>query len=102
MEGHDVAVAHSGTAGLERARELSPDVVLCDLGLPQMNGYEVARALRGELGTRDTYLVALSGFGLPDDRRRSAEAGFDVHLTKPASIQQLEEVLSRARKRDRG
>ena len=102
IEGHEVAVAHAGPDGLERARELSPDVVLCDIGLPQMDGYAIAKALRSEPRTRGAYLVALSGYGLPDDRRRSTDAGFDAHLTKPATIQQLQAVLEQARGRAPG
>jgi two-component system CheB/CheR fusion protein len=102
IEGHEVAVAHDGATALERALERSPDVVLCDIGLPQMDGYAIAKALRDDPRTRDAYLVALSGYGLPDDRRRSAAAGFDAHLTKPATIEQLHVVIGRTRARNRG
>jgi two-component system CheB/CheR fusion protein len=97
LEGHEVAVAHGGRAGLDQARESPPDVVLCDLGLPQMDGYAIAKALRDEPRTRGAYLVALSGYGLPEDRRRSADAGFDAHLTKPATPEQLQAVVGRDR-----
>ena len=96
-EGHEVGVAHDGPGGLERARALAPDVVLCDVGLPGMDGYAVAKALRGEPGLRDSYLVALTGYALPEDLRRATDAGFDAHLTKPASIEGVEEVVARAR-----
>jgi two-component system CheB/CheR fusion protein len=99
MAGHHVDVARDGPSGLARARELSPDVVLCDVGLPQMDGYTVARALRAEPGTRDAYLVALTGYGLPEDQRRAADAGFDAHLTKPASIAQVQDLIARAPRR---
>jgi two-component system, chemotaxis family, CheB/CheR fusion protein len=96
LEGHEVAIAHDGPEGVERARALTPEVVLCDIGLPDMDGYAVARALRREPSLRDTFLVALTGYALPDDLRRATEAGFDAHLTKPASIEGVEEVMSRA------
>ncbi|HEY6104465.1 MAG TPA: ATP-binding protein, partial [Anaeromyxobacteraceae bacterium] len=95
VEGHEVFVAHDGPTGLERARELRPEVVLCDIGLPGMDGYMVARALRRERGLRDTFLVALTGYALPEDLRRAADAGFDVHLTKPATIEAVQEVMGR-------
>lgn len=99
IDGHEVAVAYGGPAGLVTARERSPDMVLCDIGLPGMDGYAIAKALRDEPATRGAFLVALSGYGLPEDRRRSREAGFDAHLTKPATMPQLQEAVSRARAR---
>jgi two-component system CheB/CheR fusion protein len=96
MEGHEVAVAHDGHQGIARARELTPEVVLCDVGLPGMDGYLVAKALRREPALRDTFLVALTGYALPEDQRRAADAGFDAHLTKPATIQAIHEVIGRA------
>jgi two-component system CheB/CheR fusion protein len=99
LEGHEVAVAHDGPQGIDRARRLKPEVVLCDIGLPDMDGYAVAKALRREPDLRDTLLVALTGYALPEDQRRAAEAGFEAHLTKPASVEGLEEVMRRARPR---
>jgi len=99
MAGHQVDVARDGPSGLARAREFSPDVVLCDVGLPQMDGYAVARALRAEPGSREAFLVALTGYGLSEDQRRAADAGFDAHLTKPASIAQIQDVIARAPQR---
>ncbi len=99
LEGHQVAVAHDGPQGIDRARQLTPQVVLCDIGLPGMDGYAVAKALRGEPGLRDTFLVALTGYALPEDQRRAADAGFDAHLTKPASVEAVHEVLGRAEPR---
>ena len=96
LEGHEVSVAHDGPMGLARARELKPDVVLCDVGLPGMDGYLVAKAVRREPGLRNTFLVALTGYALPEDQRRTAEAGFDAHLTKPATVEDLQEVMGRA------
>jgi two-component system CheB/CheR fusion protein len=90
-------VAHDGPQGIDRARQLRPEVVLCDIGLPGMDGYAVAKALRGEPDLRNTVLVALTGYALPEDQRRAAEAGFEAHLTKPATVEGLEEVMRRAR-----
>jgi PAS domain S-box-containing protein len=94
LEGHDVTVAYRGTDGLEAARLHRPDVVLCDLGLPGLDGYEVARALRGEPGTAGVLLVALSGYALPEDRQRALEAGFDRHLAKPVDPDDLTRMLA--------
>jgi PAS domain S-box-containing protein len=91
---HEVTVAYNGPEGLERARELKPEVVLCDIGLPGMDGYEVARACRKDEVLRNTYLVALSGYALPEDLQRALEAGFDKHLAKPPSLEKLEELLA--------
>ena len=90
--GHDVHTAHDGPAALEAARAHQPDAVLLDLGLPTMDGLETARRLRQEgLGK---LLVAVTGFGGVEDRRRATEAGFDTHLTKPVSPEALRRVLS--------
>ncbi len=96
MEGHEVAVAPDGPSGVERALELIPEVVLCDIGLPRMDGYAVAKALRREPALRDTLLVALTGYALPEDQRRVADAGFDAHLTKPATVEGIHVVMGRA------
>ena len=92
--GHEVQTAHDGPAALEAARAQQPDAVLLDLGLPLMDGYETARRLRQE-GLGGKLLVAVTGFGTAEDRRRSAEAGFDTHLTKPVSPEALRQVLLR-------
>jgi CheY-like chemotaxis protein/two-component sensor histidine kinase len=92
--GHDVRMEHTGTAGVEAARHHRPDVVLCDLGLPEMDGFEVAAALRGDPATASVRLVAVSGYGQEEDRRRSEEAGFDVHLTKPVDPAELQRMLA--------
>jgi two-component system, chemotaxis family, CheB/CheR fusion protein len=97
LEGHDVAVEHDGPHGIERARKIMPEVVLCDIGLPGMDGYAVAKELRREPGLRETILVALTGYALPEDQRRAADAGFDAHLTKPATIEGVEDVMASAR-----
>jgi CheY-like chemotaxis protein len=94
LEGHVVHVAATGREGIALARELRPDVVLCDIGLPDLDGYEVARALRGDAALRTTRLVALTGYAQPEDQRRAAEAGFDRHITKPPSDQDLTAALA--------
>jgi signal transduction histidine kinase/ActR/RegA family two-component response regulator len=93
--GHKVDVAPDGLKGLELLLRKKPDVALVDIGLPGMDGYDLARRVRQELKT-DIYLVALTGYGQADDRARALEAGFDVHLTKPADIVDLQNVLGRA------
>jgi len=70
--------------------------VFCDIGLPEMDGYAVARALRDEVQLHDAVLVAMTGYAQPEDKRRASDAGFHEHLAKPPSIERLEEVLSRA------
>jgi two-component system CheB/CheR fusion protein len=96
LDHHQVKVAYTGRAGIDVAHEFQPDVVLCDLGLPEMDGYEVARRLRTDATRRHPVLVALSGYASPEDQRRAAEAGFQLHLGKPASREQIEKVLALA------
>src|SRR5262249_10808333 len=92
--GHEVNMAHSGTAGVEAARTWRPEVVLCDLGLPEMDGFEVAAALRHDPATSSIRLIAVSGYGQEEDRRRSEAAGFDLHLTKPVDPLELQRLLT--------
>jgi PAS domain S-box-containing protein len=94
--GHLVEVAYDGPAGLKNAKEFQPEVVLCDIGLPGMDGYELARAFQSDESLKGVYLVALTGYALPDDLERAAKAGFKRHLAKPPSIEDLEEVLAGA------
>src|SRR5205807_5241252 len=93
--GHEVHVVHDGTAALESASTLRPDLVLLDIGLPGIDGYEVARRLRQQDEFQKTLLVALTGYGQEEDRRRSREAGFDAHLVKPLDLHGLLELLAR-------
>jgi len=99
LSDHEVEVAYSGSEGLEKAYRFKPNVVLCDIGLPGMDGYEVARAFRSDETLKRTYLVALSGYALPDDLERAANAGFDRHLAKPPSLEKLEELFAEAPER---
>jgi CheY-like chemotaxis protein len=91
--GHEPEIALSGPAGLETARRFRPEVVLCDIGLPGMDGYAVARSLRAEPATRTARLIALTGYGRESDRRRTQEAGFDLHLVKPVEPLELKRLL---------
>jgi CheY-like chemotaxis protein len=93
---HSVEVAHAGPDGLRKARAFAPDVVLCDIGLPGMNGHEVARALRADPALRSVFLVALSGYALPEDLAKAMEAGFDGHLAKPPNLEKLERLIDGA------
>jgi PAS domain S-box-containing protein len=93
---HEVEVAYNGPEGVAKAREFCPDVVLCDIGLPGMDGYEVAQVFRADKALRSAHLVALSGYAQPEDLRRSSEAGFEQHLAKPPSIEKLEALLANA------
>jgi len=94
LEHHDVAVAHDGPSGLAKAHQLRPAVILCDIGLPHMDGYEVARAVRAEPELARVHLVALSGYAMPEDLERARRAGFDRHMAKPPSLVQLRSVLA--------
>jgi signal transduction histidine kinase/BarA-like signal transduction histidine kinase len=92
--GHTVEAVHDGAAALARAREHHPDVVLCDIGLPDMDGYAVARAIRADAALRDVRLVAVSGYAQPEDRERAAQAGFDEHVAKPADPSAIGRLLA--------
>jgi CheY-like chemotaxis protein len=92
-----VEVATDGDEALRKARALLPDIVLLDIGLPGKDGYQVARELRGQRELEGVVLVALTGYGQEQDRLRSREAGFDQHLVKPASIDDLRRVLALTR-----
>jgi len=98
--GHDVLVAYSANGALQTAVEYQPDVVLLDIGLPEMDGYEVARRLRQQAELRHTKLIAVTGYGQDADRQRSQEAGFDFHLIKPVDSDVLQELLESLMKRD--
>jgi CheY-like chemotaxis protein len=94
LEGHEVTTAYSASAGLEVAERLQPDVAFIDIGLPQMDGYEVARRLRASNHGREIRLVALTGYGQPEDRDEARRAGFDHHLVKPADWQSVGAILA--------
>jgi CheY-like chemotaxis protein len=94
LDGYDVEVAGDGAQGIEIARAKTPAVALVDIGLPGIDGFEVARRLR-ELPGPPSYLVALTGYSDPDDRRRAGEAGFDAHVVKPVDPDELTRLLAR-------
>ena len=87
-------MANEGKAALEIAQEFRPDVVLLDIGLPGMNGFEVAHGLRSQPESRDALLIALTGYGEAESRSRSAQAGFDFHMVKPADVNLLLSMLA--------
>ena len=91
--GYAVTYAADGVQGVEMASANTPDVALVDIGLPGIDGYEVARRLRKDPVTRGVKLIALTGYGLEEDQRRVLEAGFDLHLVKPVGIDQLLEAI---------
>jgi CheY-like chemotaxis protein len=93
LKGHDVQIAYDGPSGLALALDGAPDCVLVDIGLPGMDGYEVAKRLRSRDGNGRTLLIALTGYGQQEDRARSQQAGFDHHLVKPVAQNVLEDVL---------
>jgi CheY-like chemotaxis protein len=96
LGGHRVELAYDGRAAVAKARTFVPDVVICDIGLPEMSGFEVARALRAEPALSRAILVAVSGYAQPDDVARGKEAGFDAHLAKPLGIEALSHLLTGA------
>jgi two-component system CheB/CheR fusion protein len=97
LSGHETASVYTARDALERAVSFRPDVVLLDIGLPGMNGYEVAQKMRELPGLADIRLVAVTGYGRSDDRLRAREAGFDDHLTKPVEFAVLDRALTGVR-----
>jgi PAS domain S-box-containing protein len=91
--GHDVQTAYDGRTAIQQAEHLKPDVVLLDIGMPEVSGYDVARAIRREAWGRNMRLIALTGWGQAEHRRRSLEVGFDDHLVKPVELDVLERML---------
>jgi DNA-binding response OmpR family regulator len=92
--GHEARVCHDGHSALELIPQFQPDLVLLDIGLPGMSGYEVARRIRGHEWGRDLRLVALTGFGQEKDKINSRQAGFDEHIVKPAELSTIRELLN--------
>jgi signal transduction histidine kinase/CheY-like chemotaxis protein len=91
--GHEVVTAHDGARALDQARLHRPEIVLLDISMPEMDGFEVAKRIRGDLGLGDALLIALTGYGEDRHRRLAREAGFDQHVTKPVDASKLEELL---------
>jgi len=99
MSGHEVRIVCSGKEALEAAPEFAPDVMLLDIGMPGMSGYQLAQKLRSDRRYDNTILVALTGWGSESDKAQAREAGFDHHLTKPVDQHALEPLLRRVRSR---
>jgi CheY-like chemotaxis protein len=91
--GHDVWTAHDARSAIDQASQRRPDVVLLDIGLPDIDGYELARRLREDLGLQGALFVALTGYGEARHRQLAREAGFDHHVTKPIDVKKLEELF---------
>ena len=94
LRGHEVEVAYNGRTGLAMARQRRPDVLLCDIGLPEMDGYAIARAFQNEPQLRSVLLIAVSGYAQPADRVRSRSAGFAHHLAKPPNLETIQELIA--------
>lgn len=93
--GHEPLMAFSGEEAIERFQESTPDFVFLDIGLPDIDGYEVCRRIRALPHGMSAALVAITGWGSEDDKRRAREAGFDAHLTKPVELSQIEQYVNR-------
>ncbi len=94
IDGHDVATAYAAKTALQRAQSIKPDIVLLDIGLPEIDGYEVARRLREMPELNGVRLIALTGYGQAEDRRRTRDAGFDGHLVKPVDLAELNQAIA--------
>ncbi len=93
MMGHEPSLVHCGTEAINRARESAPDAILLDIGLPGISGYDVCRTLRADPAFRQTLMIAQTGWGQARDRAQAKDAGFDHHMTKPISFDQLSALL---------
>jgi CheY-like chemotaxis protein len=99
LSGHETHTVHDGLSAVDQALGFAPDVVLLDIGLPGIDGYEAARRIRAQAASRSMMLVAVTGWGQEEDRRRSREAGFDHHMVKPLRAAALEQLLATAPRR---
>jgi CheY-like chemotaxis protein len=97
--GHDVATAFDGVEAVQSAESMRPHLILLDIGMPRMDGYEAARRIRASAAGRDAYLVAVTGWGQEQDKRRAREAGFDRHETKPISVETVQALVDAIRAR---
>ena len=93
LSGYEVYVAHSGREALDLTEQHRPEVVFLDIGMPDLNGYEVAAAIRRRAWGKKIYLLAVTGWGQSEDKERALAAGFDRHLTKPVDLDQVESLL---------
>jgi CheY-like chemotaxis protein len=97
LNDHVVEIALSGSDGLAKVHSMHPDVVLCDIGLPGIDGFQVAKRIRADPVSGGVALIALSGYAQPEDLERSKQAGFDLHLAKPPGMDALERAIVQAR-----
>jgi len=97
---HEVEIAHDGPSAIEKAQQFAPDLVLLDIGLPRMSGYEVARRMRADVGLTGATLVAITGYSQEEDRRKSQEAGFNDHVIKPIDVDTLRKLLACPKRTD--
>ena len=102
LRGADVRTVHDGLEAVETAEVFQPDLVLLDIGMPKLNGYDAARRIRETPWAAKATIVAMTGWGQPDDKRRAADAGFDHHLTKPIEPKLLDDVLAQLTEGERG
>ena len=102
LEGFETSVAYSGASALELARHFSPDVVFCDIGLPEMDGHEIARRMRADPAISPAVLIALTGWGAEGEVRKTRESGFDFHMVKPVDANALLELLAQIEPRRTG
>jgi CheY-like chemotaxis protein len=93
MSDHEVLIAHDGEEALKIARQAMPDAMILDIGMPRLTGDQVARAVRKEPWGRRVFMVAVTGWGEPEDKERAGAAGFDHHLTKPIDVDEIEKLL---------
>jgi two-component system CheB/CheR fusion protein len=93
LNGHEVRVAHDAHEGIQLAYDFRPDVLLCDIGLPSMDGYQVANRFRSDERLKSVFLIAVTGYAAPEDQERAAQAGFDRHFGKPPDIERLQQIL---------
>src|SRR5262249_15665123 len=98
FSGHEVEVAYDGTRGDEKARRFQPEGVICDIGVPGIDGYEVAQALRSEPELGNAFMVALSGYAQREDLERAKAAGFDEHVAKPPTLATLNRLVIQGRR----
>jgi CheY-like chemotaxis protein len=99
LEGHRTRLAFDGESGMKAFQERAPDVVICDVGLPDVSGHELIRRIRGLEGGRRVFAVALTGYALAEDIEHAMEAGFDAHLAKPAPLDRVDALLAQAAQR---
>jgi CheY-like chemotaxis protein len=95
MDGYETTVAHGGQQALDQIRQRCPDAAILDIGMPDLNGYEVARRIREEESGRGMFLLAITGWGHPDDVARAKAAGFNEHLTKPVDAENVVRLLAK-------